>query len=613
MSEYNKKNLISSLKCMSISQMNELAETLRQDIIKYVSKNGGHLASNLGIVELTLALHKVFDTPKDKIIFDVGHQCYVHKMLTGRYDDMETLRCLGGISGFPKITESEHDMFDSGHSGTSIGVCLGYATARDLKQEKYATIAVIGDGSLTSGVAFEALNMAGASKTPMIVVLNDNKMSIGGNVGGLSKHLHKLRTSTAYIKFKKSIKSSGSDSLQRKLEKMRNALKYALVPGAIFEELGFKYYGPIDGHNISDLVDALKFAKELNRPVLLHVVTKKGKGFLPAEQNPSKFHGIGKFDPETVDSLTKCNKDSWSEIFGDELCKIASNDDSVVAVSAAMVDATGLRQFYIDYPNRLFDVGIAEQNAVAFASGLALNGLKPVVAIYSTFLQRAFDQILSEVSLQKLPIVFAVDRAGITGQDGETHHGQFDISYLSLVPGMTILSPRDATSLRQMLRYAFSLKSPVAIRYPRGNAPENEIRLGDFSPEPQKAKEGKDILIFTDGNMFDSVLKASDILSTHNISAAVYDLRILKPLPEERIKAIAKQYNKIVTVEDGTIVGGVGSSIASMLAASDKTVMNLGWPDQYIPHGTIDELRKKFELDSDSIAIKIKEFYEKKA
>ena len=613
MSEYNKKNLISSLKCMSIGQMNELAETLRQDIIKYVSKNGGHLASNLGIVELTLALHKVFDTPKDKIIFDVGHQCYVHKMLTGRYDDMETLRCLGGISGFPKITESEHDMFDSGHSGTSIGACLGYATARDLKNEHYSTIAVIGDGSLTSGVAFEALNMAGASKTPMIVVLNDNKMSIGSNVGGLSKHLHKLRTSNAYIKFKKSIKSSGSDSLQKKLEKMRNALKYALVPGAIFEELGFKYYGPIDGHNISDLVDALKFAKELNRPVILHVVTKKGKGFIPAEQNPAKFHGIGKFDPETVDSLTKCNENSWSELFGDELCKIAANDDSIVAVSAAMVDATGLRQFYIDYPNRLFDVGIAEQNAVAFASGLALNGLKPVVAIYSTFLQRAFDQILSEVSLQNLPIVFAIDRAGITGQDGETHHGQFDISYLSLVPGMTILSPRDATSLRQMLRYAVSLNSPVAIRYPRGNAPENEVQLGEFSPKPQKVRDGKDLLIYTDGNMFDTALKVADKLSSYNISASVYDLRVLKPLDNEEIATVASQYTTVVTIEDGTIIGGVGSSISSLLAESGKMVLNIGWPDQYIPHGTIEELRKKFGLDPDSVAEKIKEFYEKKA
>ena len=593
--------------------MNELAETLRADIIKYVSKNGGHLASNLGIVELTLALHKVFDTPKDKIIFDVGHQCYVHKMLTGRYDDMETLRCFGGISGFPKITESEHDMFDSGHSGTSIGVCLGYATARDLKNEHYSTIAVIGDGSLTSGVAFEALNMAGASKTPMIVVLNDNKMSIGGNVGGLSKHLHKLRTSNAYIKFKASIKSSGSDSLQKKLEKIRNAFKYTLVPGAIFEELGFKYYGPIDGHNISDLVDALKFARELNRPVLLHVVTKKGKGFVPAEQNPSKFHGIGKFDPETVDSLTKCNKNSWSEIFGDELCKIAANNDSVVAVSAAMVDATGLRQFYIDYPNRLFDVGIAEQNAVAFASGLALNGLKPVVAIYSTFLQRAFDQILSEVSLQKLPIVFAVDRAGITGQDGETHHGQFDISYLSLVPGMTILSPRDATSLRQMLRYAVNLNAPVAIRYPRGNAPESEVLQEGFSPKPQKVRDGQDILIYTDGNMFDTALKAAEILSSLDISASVYDLRVLKPLNENEITAIANEYSKVVTIEDGTIIGGVGSSISSLLAKSGQTVLNIGWPDQYIPHGTIDELRKKFGLDPNSVAEKIKDFYEKKA
>lgn len=612
MDDNNNINLIESVKNMSFDQLNDFVSEIRTDLIKYVSKNGGHLASNLGIVELTLALHKVFDTPKDKIIFDVGHQCYVHKMLTGRYDDMEHLRQFNGISGFPKISESVHDMFNSGHSGTSIGVCHGYATARDLLHEDYSCVAVIGDGSLTSGVALEALNLAGASKTPMIVILNDNKMSIGGNVGGISKHLHNLRTSKAYNKFKTTIKSSSNESLQKRLEKIRNALKYSLVPGALFEELGFKYYGPIDGHNIQDLVDALNFAKELKRPVLLHVVTKKGKGFEPAEKNPSKFHGIGSFDPNTVDSISRLNKSSWSEVFGDELCNIASVNDKVVAVSAAMVDATGLRSFKIKYPDKIFDVGIAEQNAVAFSSGMALNGLKPAVAIYSTFLQRAFDQILSEVSLQNLPIVFAIDRAGITGHDGETHQGQFDISYLNLIPNMTILSPRDASTLRKMLNAAFSLNSPVAIRYPRGNVPEKEyLSEAPFSLEPQIVKDGSNVIIFTDGNMFETALNASYSLDKMGISTCVCDLKVLKPLNESILKNIASKFETIVTIEDGTIVGGVGMSIKCIL--NNQKVLNLGWPDAFIKQGSVEELRHAYGLDVDSVVNRVKDFYETKA
>ncbi|MCQ2553547.1 MAG: 1-deoxy-D-xylulose-5-phosphate synthase [Clostridia bacterium] len=600
---------------MSASELDALALDIRQDLIKFVSKNGGHLASNLGIVELTLALHKVFDTPKDKIIFDVGHQSYVHKMLTGRYEDMENLRNYGGISGFPKIDESAHDMFNSGHSGTSIGACLGYATARDLKNENYSCISVIGDGSLTAGVAWEALNLAGASKTPMIVIINDNTMSISGNIGGIPKHLRKLRTSHAYNKFKDSIKAAKLTGLQKFLVKFRNLIKYTMVPGAIFEELGFKYYGPIDGHNIDELTKTLEFAKTSNRPIVLHVVTRKGKGFGPAEENPSKYHGIGKFDVETADAVSVENKNSWSSIFGDELSKIADEDEKVVAVSAAMIDGTGLGSFKEKHPNRMFDVGIAEQNAVAFASGLALNGLKPAVALYSTFLQRAFDQVLSEVALQKLPIIFAVDRAGITGQDGETHQGQFDIAYLKLIPGITILSPRDESSLRQMLRYAHTLDSTVAIRYGRGNAPKAEKwnETTSFDPKPEVIKEGKDVIIFSDGNSLPIAIDAAEKLE--NIDASVCDLKVLKPLDKEEIIKIASNYKYVITVEDGTICGGVGEEISAILIQSKLSinVLNIAWPDAFIPHGTVSKLREVYEMDANGIAKKIKEFYEKKA
>jgi len=600
----NNKNLIKQVKHMTYEELDDLSVQIRSDLVKYVSKNGGHLASNLGIVELTLAIHRVFDSPKDKIIFDVGHQAYVHKMLTGRYDEFDHLRQLDGLSGFPKRLESVHDMFDSGHSGTSIGACYGFAKARDLRHEDYSCVCIIGDGSLTSGVAFEALNSAGASKTPMIVILNDNEKSISDNVGGLKRHLDKLRRSESYNKFKQSIKDSNYPGLRKWLTKVRDIVKFTFVQGAMFEALGFKYFGPIDGHNIKEVEDALKFAKIINRPVLLHVVTKKGKGFKPSEENPSKFHGIGKFDPETVDSYTSINKSSWSYIFGDELVNVARTNRNVVAITAAMADGTGLSLFQKAYPDRFFDVGISEQNAFAFAEGLALNGCKPFIGIYSTFLQRAYDQVLSETCLQNLPIVIGVDRSGVTGQDGETHQGQFDTAYLKLIPNLTVLSPRDESMLRAMVRYASKQSGPIAIKYPRGNAPKdtrwNQTESFDLCPE--LVKTGKHALIISDGSSLGLAMDVSDSLMYDNIGLAVCDIKSIKPLDEKYLVSLMSKYNTVFTLEDGTIKGGLGESIAALAAREDICkVKILGWPDKYIEHGSVNDLRARYNLDAASI------------
>lgn len=610
----SKPNKLESIKKMSLTELNTEAENLRHCLLDAVSKNGGHLASNLGAVELTLALHKVFNSPADKIIWDVGHQTYVHKLLTGRHEAINSLRRLGGISGFPKRSESEHDMYDSGHSGTSISVALGYAKARDLKNENYSCIAVIGDGALTGGVAWEAMNSAGADKTPIIVVLNDNQMSISDNVGGIPKHLTRLRTSRAYNVFKEGLKSKSHGKMLGFFRYVRNAVKYTFMSGTVFEEMGFKYYGPIDGHDLEQLMNAFSFAKTLKTPVLLHVITKKGKGFGPAEENPSKYHGTGAFDPESADDVISFNPDSWSEIFGDELTKLAYDDNRIVAVTAAMADGTGLSGFSRLHPDKFFDVGIAEQHAVSFAAGMALNGLRPAVALYSTFMQRAYDQILSEVCLQKLPIVFGVDRAGITGEDGETHQGEFDIAYLSAMPDMTLLSPRDESSLRAMLRFAFTLDSPVAIRYPKGIVPENELLPGteSFNPVPEIIKEGRELLFISDGNMLGTALSAAEILEKKNISAAVCDLRILSPLPRKHIDDMMRDYKCVVTLEDGCLSGGIGERIAAM-AASRKDpppVLNIAWPDKFIEHGSIKQLRERYGLDIRSVAEKAGRFFE---
>ena len=598
------------LRNMNTVEMTALAEDIRQDMIKYVSETGGHLASSLGVVELTIALHRVFDTPEDKIVWDVGHQCYAHKMLTGRWADMDTLRRLGGISGFPKRSESIYDTTDPGHSGTSLSIAHGMASARDLAGDTYSCVAVIGDGAMTSGVAWEALNSIGASKTPLIVVLNDNEMSISRNIGGFSKHLQNLRTSGFYTKFKKNLKKMNTPKGQKRLGSIRDVIKYSMLPRDIFEEIGFKYYGPIDGHDIDSLINMLSFAKDLDRPVLIHILTTKGKGYAPAEEDPTRFHGIGKFDPESGDS-GKSAKQSWSGAFGEILLDLAEKDEKICAVTAAMMDSTGLSKMHDKFPERVFDAGIAEQHAVAFAEGLALNGMRPVAAIYSTFLQRAYDQVLTEVCLQDLPVIFAVDRAGATGPDGATHQGIYDIAYLSTIPGMTVMCPRDKETLRNMMEKAFSETSPVAIRYPRGYVPDSFAVPGNGDPEI--IKEGRDLIILSDGNMLAEALKAAEILEEtlvsgwKKVSVAVADVGTLHPINKEFISDCLERYKFAATLEDGIANGGFGSAVSAFECEMNTgcNIIEIAWPDAFIEHGTIEQLRDRYGMDAKSIAEKI--------
>ena len=607
----DRADLIRKIKNTDTFEDEKLARDIRNDMVDIVSKTGGHLASSLGVVELTLALHKVFNAPEDKIVWDVGHQTYAHKMITGRWNEMKTLRQLDGISGFPKITESPYDSSSPGHSGTSLSIALGYAKARDLKGDNNHVIAVIGDGSLTSGVAWEAINHIGEEQTPLIVVLNDNEMSISRNIGGLSKHLHRLRTSSFYNKLKSNLKKVGGKKGQHTLASIRDAVKYSILPRDIFEEIGLRYYGPIDGHDIDSLVKMLSFAKELERPVIVHVITKKGKGFKPAEDDPTRFHGIGHFDPNS-DCSEKKETDikSWSEAFGDALLECAKKDDRICAITAAMRDSTGLNKMAWMYPSRVFDVGIAEQHAAAFAEGLALSGMKPVAAVYSTFLQRAYDEALTEICLQKLPVVFAVDRAGVTGADGETHQGIYDIAFLYSMPGMTIMSPRDEETLNIMLKKAFNMDAPVAVRYPRGKVITRSFKSGDGTPEV--IKQGHTLMIVSDANMLDEALKAADMIDSRKGEgyAAVADIGTLKPLDESFLAECFKKYKYVITLEDGVFRGGFGSAITQFAAEKKfgSEILNIGWPDAFIEHGSIKELRERYKMDASGIAERILKF-----
>ncbi|MBQ4371167.1 MAG: 1-deoxy-D-xylulose-5-phosphate synthase [Firmicutes bacterium] len=588
------------LKDMSPAELTELCGDIRKRLIETVSANGGHLASNLGAVELTVALHRVFDTPKDKIVWDVGHQSYVHKMLTGRWDAMDTLRQHGGLSGFPKRAESEHDMYDSGHSGTSVSAALGYATARDLKGEDYSCIAVIGDGAMTGGVAFEALNSAGSSRTPLIVVLNDNTMSIGRNVGGMSVYLQRLRMSRSYQRFKKGIKGAADPhpGLRSFLSRFRDRIKALFLPEQLFEELGLKYYGPIDGHDISTMCRFFESAREMDRPVLIHVVTKKGRGFEPAERNPEKFHGVSSFDAAAASPDSVRDPRSWSDRFGQALLEEARADERIVAVHAAMAEGTGLCIMKSELPERVFDAGIAEQHAVSFSAGLALNGMKPVAAIYSTFLQRAYDQVITEVCLMDLPVVFGVDRAGVTGRDGETHQGVFDIAYLSSMPNMTLYSPADAKDLKELLHEALSLGSPCALRYPRGKA---EDELGEYSSGSEDA-----FLLLCDGASLKTANEAARLLTESGFPCDARKLTRLKPLDRELLDSLMGRYGRCAVLEDGSCEGGIGMRIASFYGP--ERVLGLAWPDRFIEHGSPEELRRIYGMDPESIAEKIRDF-----
>ena len=611
-----KKNLLDynfpqDLKGMSIEEMELLSYSIREFLIDKVSINGGHLASNLGVVELTLALHKYFNSPKDKIIWDVGHQAYVHKILTGRAGEFDTLRKLDGLSGFPKAKESEHDIYDTGHSSVSISAAAGLAAARDLKGEEGEVIAVIGDGSFTGGMAYEALNNIGDSHSKVIVILNDNGMSISPNTGSMSKYLGNIRTSKGYLRAKNFVKykigrlPSVGETVANGLAVFKNDLKYTLMGnGILFEELGFTYFGPVDGHDLHELADAILKAKSLDEPVLIHVITKKGKGYINAENNPGKFHGIAPFDKQTGALLAKSDKKSFSSHFGDFMVEEGERDSRVVAITAAMCDATGLSKFEEKFPERLFDVGIAEEHAVSFAAGLAKGGMKPVVAIYSSFLQRSYDQIIQDVCMQNLPVVFALDRAGCVGADGETHHGIYDLSYLSSMPNMEVLTPKDANQLQSMLRYALNENRPIAIRYPRGNSDyDKEITSTYDSKNIRFAKQGK-IDIWAAGKMFNCGLKVKEILATRGIDAGLVDVTKVKPL-DLSVLDENNMPETIITIEDNTVIGGFGHQLAAELSDKPVKVINFAWPDEFIPQGSVDQLLDRYGLTPEKIAERI--------
>lgn len=598
------------LKNMTVKELELLSYEIRDFLLQNVSRTGGHLASNLGVVELTIAIHKVFNSPADKIIWDVGHQTYIHKILTGRASMLSTLRTLNGLSGFPKRVESPHDCFDTGHSSTSISAAAGFAAARDLQGKDYEVVAVIGDGALTGGLAYEGLNNAGAGerKHKMIVILNDNEMSIGKNTGGISRHLGKLRSSGAYLDFKKQLKKTlkkipgVGPGLYSGAEHLRDSLRYALVDGALFEELGFKYLGPVDGHRIGDIIEALQQARDFESPVLVHLITKKGKGYRNAEKKPDKFHGIGPFDPATGIPETVSREPDFSGVFGKKLVEMAGRDPRITAVCAAMADGTGLETFRETFPDRFFDAGIAEAHAVTFAAGLAQSGMRPVVAVYSTFLQRAYDQILIDVCLQKLPVIFAVDRAGIVGSDGETHHGIFDLSYFYPMPGLTIFAPRDGRELARMLEEAAALPGPCVIRYPKGSAAELETdRL-----------EGRDVTVLAVGTMAGTAAAACGILREAGIDAGMRTVSRLKPLPEELILEAAESSRLLVTLEDNVITGGFGQQAANLLGEQNlRPPALLGWPDRFIEHGSVKQLYEKYGLDPRGTAERIRKALER--
>lgn len=598
------------IKKLDSEQLTILADEIRQFLIEKVSETGGHLASNLGVVELTLALHRVFSTPKDKIIWDVGHQSYVHKIITGRRDKFDTLRNIDGLSGFPKSCESESDCFNTGHSSTSISAALGFAKARDILGDNYSVVAVTGDGAMTGGMAFEALNDAGRSRNNMIIILNDNGMSISKNVGGLSRYLSKIRTQPIYSKAKEDL-----DSLLKRLpaigsraanalNRAKGSIKYMLIPGMFFEELGLKYLGPIDGHDIDELTSVLTRARKLKGPVLIHVLTQKGKGYRFAENKPSEFHGISPFEIETGEVKIN-NGPTYSDIFGEKMVNLAAVEPRLVAITAAMPLGTGLEEFSKRYPERFFDVGIAEQHAVTFAAGLAKAGIKPVVAIYSTFLQRSYDQIIHDVSLQDLHVVFAIDRAGLVGEDGETHQGVYDLSYLEHIPNMTIASPSDYLEFERMLDYAVTMHDgPIAIRYPRGTG---KVKLVPPSPiqcgKGVKLQSGEDVTIVAVGKMVEVALQVSALLGERSIHADVIDARFVKPLDARLILESAAKTRAVATIEDNCIKGGFGSAVLELLNKNGYNIKTniFGFPDVPITHGPRAKLYEKYGLDADTI------------
>ncbi len=614
----DRMNNPNDLKSLNYKELECLADEIRRFLLESVSKTGGHIASNLGVVELTIALHKVLNTPMDKIIWDVGHQTYIHKILTGRKESFGTLRKHHGLSGFPKTQESPYDIFNTGHSSTSISAALGMARARDLKGEAYTVAAVIGDGALSGGMALEALNDAGMARNNLLIVLNDNGMSIAPNVGGLSRYLSKIRVRPFYYKTRESMQAF-IDSLPRSgrrlrkfVHKLKAAMKSMFVPAMFFEDLGFRYFGPIDGHNIREMVSVFEQAKTMKGPVLVHVTTLKGKGYRFAEEQPAMFHGIAPFELETGQIL-KSGSENYSSVFGKKLCEMARNDSDIVAITAAMTDGTGLSAFRDTYPKRFFDVGIAEQHAVTLAAGLAMGGVKPVVAIYSTFLQRAYDQILHDVALQNLKVVFAIDRAGVVGDDGETHQGIYDVSFLYTIPYLAILSPASPNELKAMMDYALSQHhGPIAVRYPRGS--------GSEFPGSEQAltygkgvilKEGKDLTLIGVGPMVAVTLEVAELLKKEGVSCKVINPRFLRPVDDELILACAKENGRVVVVQDVIQKGGFGSYVTELVNCSGlhASTLILGLPDRGIEHGERSLIYKEYGLDAQGIKLSVLNYY----
>ena len=605
-----KINSPEDLKKLNIEEKEQLAKEIREYILNVVSENGGHLASNLGVVELTIALHSVFNVPTDKIVWDVGHQSYVHKIITGRREQLKTIRKLDGLAGFPKTNESDCDCFNTGHSSTSISAALGMARARDLEGKNNSVIAVIGDGALTGGMALEALNDVGYSNTKMTVILNDNEMSISKNVGGLNMFLSKLRTKKLYAKSSLSAKKVilkipvVGKPFVKIVQRVKRSIKQLIIPKMFFEDIGFTYLGPVDGHNIEQLQNIMRLSKQVEAPVLIHVLTKKGKGYKIAEENPDKFHATSPFNIETG-KPKKEKKPDYSKVFGEKIVEMAKKDSRIVAITASMKDGTGLTKFQKEFPNRFFDIGIAEQHALGMAAGMAKEGMIPIVPIYSSFYQRAYDQVIHDIALQNLPVIMCVDRAGVVGADGETHQGTLDMAFFRIVPNLTIMAPKDFKELEDMLEFAVKLNKPVVIRYPRGGEEKTklekheELKLG----KAEILKEGKDITIVAIGKRVAKAMEMAEKLKQNEIDAEVINARFLKPLDKEIIKTSIEKTKNVITMEDGTEINGLGTAVEELIV--EENLQNIkfkkyAWPDEFIRHGSVEELEKIY-CDFDSI------------
>jgi 1-deoxy-D-xylulose-5-phosphate synthase len=613
------------LKTLTLQEMNQLAAEIRQLIIEVVSKNGGHLAPNLGAVELTIALHRVFDSPKDKIIFDVGHQAYIHKILTGRKEVFPTLRKYKGLSGFPKRQESEHDAFGVGHSSTSLSAADGIAAARDLKGEDFHVVALIGDGAMTGGMSFEALNHIGDTKRRLIIILNDNEMSISKNVGAMSQYLYQLRTGETYNKLKRNVEGwlsdmKHGDDLLEVIDRVKGGVKYLVAPESMFEHLGIKYFGPVDGHNIDAMIPMLTAAKREEGPVLIHVITKKGKGYTPAEERANEFHGTGPFDIATGKKISKPGAPpSYTEVFGNTLVELAEKDKTIVAITAAMPDGTGTNKFAKRFPDRFFDVGIAEQHAVTFAAGLAAEGIKPVAAIYSTFMQRAYDQVVHDICMQNLPVKLCMDRGGLVGDDGYTHHGVFDYAYLIPLPNMTVMAPKDENELRHMLLTAIEYNDgPISLRYPRGSGVGADISEPLHTLPIGKAeiiKEGDDLTIWAIGSMVAEAEMTAALLKEKGIHAGVVNMRFAKPLDEDLLTQDAAKTRRIVTMEEGVVKGGVGDAVMEALnrhgLLQTTSILTLGIPDEFISQGDKKLLMHDIGLSPEQMTEQIAQWIQK--